>query len=600
MALIDKASLLMVPSTYEAGKLYNVLPSGNRAPDSTDQNSGYDQTRADFDFDRGSNAAATRVNADGVLQKYRENKLLQSNQFDTTWAKVVASVTSGQSGYDGSSDAWLLSKSGSYGRVEQSWSYTGVLTFSVYVKAGTSNWTEITNNTFGYAGFSLDNGTIPLSGGGIIDAKIESVGSGWYRCSITANTSATSTWRVIAGDVGSASASGTTGSIYIQNAQLESGLVSTDYLNSTSVTGKAGVLVDLPRINYDANGENGALLLEPSRQQLIQYSEWFGSSDWTKSGVSVTSGFTSPEGLSNAYKLVEDSSNAQHFIYSSNSGGSVGNKITTSFFVKADTRSWCRIIGYDGSSVWFDLENGVLGTQTNAIGSIEPLSNDWYKISSTYTSSHASNEKGYLYLATGNNSTSYQGDGSSGIYIYGAMLETATGGASYPSSYIPNNGESGGVTRAADSCSVTGVSDVIGQTEGTLFVELGEMNTAAKDDVFIELSDGTTNNRILIYNDSSGDIRNQIKASGTISSLINTNVTIASNQKIAITYATNEAKVFINGVQYGSTDTSVIVPSVSKISLSNFTDVIAQTRTFKQALVFDSKLTDAECISLTS
>jgi hypothetical protein len=600
MALIDKASLLMVPSTYEAGKLYNVLPSGNRAPDSTDQNSGYDQTRADFDFDRGSNAAATRVNADGVLQKYRENKLLQSNQFDTTWAKVVASVTSGQSGYDGSSDAWLLSKSGSYGRVEQSWSYTGVLTFSVYVKAGTSNWTEITNNTFGYAGFSLDNGTIPLSGGGIIDAKIESVGSGWYRCSITANTSATSTWRVIAGDVGSASASGTTGSIYIQNAQLESGLVSTDYLNSTSVTGKAGVLVDLPRINYDANGENGALLLEPSRQQLIQYSEWFGSSDWTKSGVSVTSGFTSPEGLSNAYKLVEDSSNAQHFIYSSNSGGSVGNKITTSFFVKADTRSWCRIIGYDGSSVWFDLENGVLGTQTNAIGSIEPLSNDWYKISSTYTSSHASNEKGYLYLATGNNSTSYQGDGSSGIYIYGAMLETATGGASYPSSYIPNHGTSGGVTRAADSCSVTGASDVIGQTEGTMFFELGEMNTAAKDDVFIELSDGTTNNRILIYNDSSGDIRNQIKASGTISSLINTNVTIASNQKIAITYATNEAKVFINGVQYGSTDTSVIVPSVSKISLSNFTDVIAQTRTFKQALVFDSKLTDAECISLTS
>ena len=65
MALIDKASLLMVPSTYEAGKLYNVLPSGNRAPDSTDQNSGYDQTRADFDFDRGTDHAATRIGSDG-------------------------------------------------------------------------------------------------------------------------------------------------------------------------------------------------------------------------------------------------------------------------------------------------------------------------------------------------------------------------------------------------------------------------------------------------------------------------------------------------------------------------------------------------------
>ena len=77
MALISKASLLMVPSTYEEGTLYNVLPSGNRAPDSTDQNSGYDQTRADFTFDRGSNAAATRVNADGLIEKHRENVLTQ-------------------------------------------------------------------------------------------------------------------------------------------------------------------------------------------------------------------------------------------------------------------------------------------------------------------------------------------------------------------------------------------------------------------------------------------------------------------------------------------------------------------------------------------
>jgi hypothetical protein len=601
MALIDKASLLMVPSTYEAGKLYNVLPSGNRAPDSTDQNSGYDQTRADFDFDRGSNTAATRVNADGLIEKYRENELLQSNAFSTSpWNTNLVTATSGQSGYDGNTNAWKIDLTGAAGNLAVGGLSVGnVGTYSVYAKAGTLNWILLGSQSGNIQAYiNLSDGSIGTTGALVIEAKTEDVGGGWYRCSMTYSGTATVARVYPAQANGNLTA--TSGNILIQNAQAETGLVATDYLDSTSVTGKAGVLVDLPRINYDANGENGALLLEPSRQQLIQYSEWFGSSDWTKSGVSVTSGFTSPEGLSNAYKLVEDSSNAQHFIYSSNSGGSVGNKITTSFFVKADTRSWCRIIGYDGSSVWFDLENGVLGTQTNAIGSIEPLSNDWYKISSTYTSSHASNEKGYLYLATGNNSTSYQGDGSSGIYIYGAMLETATGGASYPSSYIPNNGESGGVTRAADSCSVTGVSDVIGQTEGTLFVELGEMNTAAKDDVFIELSDGTTNNRILIYNDSSGDIRNQIKASGTISSLINTNVTIASNQKIAITYATNEAKVFINGVQYGSTDTSVIVPSVSKISLSNFTDVIAQTRTFKQALVFDSKLTDAECISLTS
>ena len=41
---------------------------------------------------------------------------------------------------------------------------------------------------------------------------------------------------------------------------------STDYLDSGATTAKAGVLIDLPRINYDANGENGSLLLEPSRE----------------------------------------------------------------------------------------------------------------------------------------------------------------------------------------------------------------------------------------------------------------------------------------------------------------------------------------------
>ena len=53
----------MVPSTYEDGTLYNVLPSGNKAPDETGSHNGYDQTRADFSFDRGSNLAATRRNS---------------------------------------------------------------------------------------------------------------------------------------------------------------------------------------------------------------------------------------------------------------------------------------------------------------------------------------------------------------------------------------------------------------------------------------------------------------------------------------------------------------------------------------------------------
>ena len=162
MALIDKASLLMVPSTYEAGKLYNVLPSGNRAPDSTDQNSGYDQTRADFDFDRGSNAAATRVNAAGLIEKYRENVLTESNNFsDSDWVKADTSVTSGQADKDGGTSAWLLSitAAGGFQTLRQTKSVSGVNTISIYAKAGALDWMRISNGV-STTYFDIANGAI--------------------------------------------------------------------------------------------------------------------------------------------------------------------------------------------------------------------------------------------------------------------------------------------------------------------------------------------------------------------------------------------------------------------------------------------------------
>ena len=87
--------------------------------------------------------------SDGLIEKYRENLLVQSNQFDTTWSNVNTTETGGQSGYDGSSnDAWLIEQSNGC-----NWSLVvfkqgiflrcsvGVHTFSVYLKAkATSNW----------------------------------------------------------------------------------------------------------------------------------------------------------------------------------------------------------------------------------------------------------------------------------------------------------------------------------------------------------------------------------------------------------------------------------------------------------------------------
>ena len=167
MSLFDDASLVMIPSAYKDGKLYSIKPTDGSG---------------DFTFTRGSNLAATRVDVNGLIEKGRENLVLQSNQFDTTWGTNNASITSGQIGYDGSSDAWLLSKTDSNALISQSVSKSGVQTYSIYAKAGTLSWcrfliTATTGNQSRY--FDLSTGTKGGSGYGTeIDSTITSVGSG--------------------------------------------------------------------------------------------------------------------------------------------------------------------------------------------------------------------------------------------------------------------------------------------------------------------------------------------------------------------------------------------------------------------------------------
>ena len=91
----NKASIVLIPSGSKTGTIFSQKP-----------------TNGDGDFDFTRSTSATRVNADGLIEKETQNLLLQSNSFDTSWINSgTISKTSGQSGYDGSSDAWLLTKS---------------------------------------------------------------------------------------------------------------------------------------------------------------------------------------------------------------------------------------------------------------------------------------------------------------------------------------------------------------------------------------------------------------------------------------------------------------------------------------------------------
>ena len=572
MALIDKASLLMVPSTYEDGTLYNVLPSGNKAPDETGNHNGYDQTRADFTFSRGSNLAATRVNADGLIEKGRENLLLQSNQFDTTWATNNASVTSGQSGYDGSSDAWKLqSSSAGINYLYQIISNNAVQTFSIYAKAGNTDWMRINilqsgTNANNY--YDIANGVKGASPSApIIEDKIEGVGNGWYRISIVVNISITQIRiQTAVADGNETSASGD--NIFIQSAQLEKGLIATDYIETGSSTAQAGILEDMPRINYDANGENGALLLESSRTNKWIHSEYL---DYSFSAISQatttqnTSETKSPEGVYNATKLAGTS--------------------TWSFrdsLAGTDTGTWtisCYVKAVDAN----DKNTFRLSVSGNNFSSNLTATSEWKRFSFTVTD--GGNTNAGLLRDTGGNDAD--------LYIYGFQVEAG----SYASSLIPTHGAA--VTRGADVPNILGDSSVIGQSEGTLFFDAYfDIN----DRINISLSDSTSSNHITIDSSSNKAVFAYVQQGGSSQATISTGndyFELGERLKCAIGYKANDFVFYINGTQIG-TDTSGSVPTCDDIRFARYNGALAATQRVRQAALFDTRLTNSELATLTT
>ena len=595
MALIDKASLLMVPSTYEAGKLYNVLPSGNRAPDNKG-GAGYDQTRADFDFDRGSNAAATRINSSGLIEKYRENLLTFSNDFsNAAWVKGGASVTSGQSGYDGSLNASLLkgNTTNTQHRIYHQTSNTNINTLSVYVKASGHNYIQIlSGNTVNqYANFDLSDGSIGNSGSDFTP-KIESIGNDWYRISVFNNSSLVYSYiqlvssKTAVWDESWAMPNATYG-VLIQDAQVETGLVATDYLDSGATTAKAGVLVDMPRINYDANGENGALLLEPSRANLIPYSEYFGGSDWDKTSNGTASvpvltyGVESPEGLNNAYEITFNtgagtSTSDSSLLAESISGQSAGS-YTLSFYAKVSSGTNKIIARGAGGSAY---------TTCN-------LTDQWQRFEITETLVSA----GIIYIDIGvrrglaneplNSSVTCQ--------IYGAQLEA---NATYATSYIPNHGTSGGVTRAADTCSVTGASDVIGQTEGTMYVDFDSSQFLSGS--YIGISDGTTSNRQIFGFEAQSGNSGTLRLYGFWNGFAYSSFSKGQKIKVALAYKNNDFALYVNGTQAGTNTGATISGTMSQFAFNSGASVQSYQGNIYQATLFNERLTNAELATLTT
>ena len=347
---------------------------------------------------------------------------------------------------------------------------------------------------------------------------------------------------------------------------------------------------NIPRIDYTDNKE-GVLLLEPARTNLVTYSEDFSNSSWTKNNTTVTSGFTSPDGTNNAYKLVEGTSTGEHFIQSIISASN-STIYTASIFVKYAGREWIRFTDAQSSNrIHFNTHTGQFGAIVGTVISYNKtaLDNGWYKLSFT-TTSVATAYAPRLALAEADNDVIYTGNGTSGVYIYGAMVEQS----SFPTSYIPTSGSS--VTRVAEAANGSGNSEVFNDSEGVLFADISQDNDGFNT---ISISDGGTSDRITIaYQNNT--IKSILVYNNTVKQLESTNYTQNLFHKVAIKYTASNVSLIINGFELLTTSKGAFADSLRTLEFAQGNGGNPFYGKTKELAYYDSSLTDEELEYMTS
>lgn len=213
--------------------------------------------------------------------------------------------------------------------------------------------------------------------------------------------------------------------------------------------------VDNPRFDYDPITKVlRGLLTEGTRSNSALFSEQLDNAVWQKNQLSVTpNATTAPDGTVSADKLVDTAASANHHL--NQPLAQADNAIVcTSGFAKAGERSIIQIQVQkkDGTyaNAWFNLATGAIGTVNGgAVAFMIPEAFGFYRCAlSVSVGAGATTPSNLFRLATADNSETYAGDGTSGLFLWGTQVENGY----FPSSYMPAGASA--VTRNDDSCSL--------------------------------------------------------------------------------------------------------------------------------------------------
>ncbi len=365
------------------------------------------------------------------------------------------------------------------------------------------------------------------------------------------------------------------------------------------------VNADTPRLDYFASGGTvgcPALLVEPSGSNLALQSENFGTT-WNPANMLAfgsgsvlnTTATLDPYGTNVADFIVGNTTVGQHRFDQTTT--SVSGSYTLSVFVKAGGYSFTRLrIGLAGAV--FDLSSGVVVTTDAGItSSIQSFRNGWFRCIIGKAAS-AANEIIRINMQPTSSTADFAGDGTSGIYVFGAQYETG----SIATSYIPTT--TAAVTRNADVISVSGaVSGSIGQTEGTMYAEFFVDFNNRDADIF-SVDGGSTSDGFFMSIRNSSVVQLIVRTASANALIFQRTGTYPTGvNKLAVAYKNGDFAICLNGTTVQTNTSSITMPSVSinraslgRTSLYN----LNQQLRIRAAALYTTRLTNTQLALLTS
>ena len=362
-------------------------------------------------------------------------------------------------------------------------------------------------------------------------------------------------------------------------ASLDSRVTVTRALNTATRTNSLGrveiVNANLPRFDYDPVSLScKGLLIEEARSNLYTYSEQFDHPNWTKTSSTISANATtSPDGTVNADKIIASVSASTAHTVAQTITLALNTTYTVSVFAKKAELDFLALNIYSGTTsywTWYNLATGVIGTATgNQTRSITDFGNGWYRCTLTVTTAASGSPNIAIFAAQVNGALAFVGDGTSGIFLYGAQAEAGA----FATSYIPTTTTS--VTRNADDVSMTGTnfSDWYNASEGTFSGTAQIAQLTGTFPIWFSANDGTLDNFLSCYafNPSSPNMV-CISQVGAVQQYLGVPgpVTVNTKTNVSFAYKSSSLASAMNATGLQSA-VSGTIPTVDRLTLGSST-----------------------------